>query len=106
MKVDADGKTPYTSDFNWEEVKQKLEWTTDNLFEWFKNNHIKSKADKCQSLVTRDTDVTVKIGEFDVKNSKEEELLGVKKDCEFYFENYVSSLAKRPTKSYMHSQEL
>ena len=30
----ADDNTPYTSDFNQEEVMQKLELTTNNLFEW------------------------------------------------------------------------
>ena len=30
----ADDNTPYTSDFNLEEVIQKLELTTNNLFEW------------------------------------------------------------------------
>ena len=65
----ADDNTPYTSDFNLEEVMQKLELTTNNLFEWFKNNHMKANTDKCHLLVTRDTDVTIKIGEFDVKNT-------------------------------------
>ena len=72
--------TPYTSAFNLQDVIQKLELTTNNLFEWFKNNHMKDNAQKCHLLVTRDTDVTAKIGEFDVKNSREEKLLGVKID--------------------------
>ena len=91
----ADDNTPYTSDFNLEEVIQKLELTTNNLFEWFKNNHMKANADKCHLLVTRDTDVTAKIGEFDVKNSREEKLLGVKIDSKLSFENHVSSLCKK-----------
>ena len=66
----ASDNTPYTSDFNLEEVIQKLELITNNLFEWFKNNHMKTKADKCHLLVTRDTDVTAKFGKFDVKNSR------------------------------------
>ena len=33
---------------------------------------MKAKANKCHLPVTRDTDVTAKIGEFDVKNSREE----------------------------------
>ena len=49
----ADNNTPYTSDFNLEEVIQKLELTTNNLFEWFKNNHMKTNADTCHLLVTR-----------------------------------------------------
>ena len=32
----ADDNTPYTSDFNLEKVIQKLELTSNNLFEWFK----------------------------------------------------------------------
>ena len=66
---------------------------------------MKANADKCHLPVTRDADVTAKIGEFDVKNSREEKLLGVKIDSKLSFENHVSSLAKRQAKSYMHSQE-
>ena len=91
----ADDNTPYINDFNLEEVIQKLELTTNNLFEWFKNNHMKANADKCHLLVTRDTDVTAKIGEFDVKNSREEILLGVKIDSKLSFENHVSFLCKK-----------
>ena len=90
----ADNNTSYTTDFN-PEVIQKLELTTNNLFEWFKNNNMKANADKCHLLVTRDTDVTAKIGEFDVKNSREEKLLGVKIDSKLSFENHVSSLCKK-----------
>ena len=57
----AEDNTPYTSDFNLEELIQKLELTTDNLFEWFRNNHMKANADKCHLLVTTNTDVTAKI---------------------------------------------
>ena len=92
--VYADDNTPYTSDFNLEEVIQKLELITNNLFEWFKNNHMKANADKCHLLVTRDTDVTAKIGELDVKNSREEKL-GVKVDSKLSFENHISSLCKK-----------
>ena len=91
----ADDNTPYTSDFNLEEVIQKLELTNNNLFKWFKNNQMKANADKCHLLVTRDTDVMAKIGEFDVKNSREEKLLCVKIDSKVSFENQVSSLCKK-----------
>ena len=94
----ADDNTAYTSDFNLEEVIQKLKVITNNLFEWFKNNHMKANANKCHLLVTRDTDVTTKTLE---------KLFGVKIDTKLSFENHVSSLAlaKRQAKSYMHSQE-
>ena len=56
---------------------------------------MKANADKCHLLVTRDTDETAEIGEFDVKNSREEKLLGVKIDIKLSFENHVSSLCQK-----------
>ena len=56
---------------------------------------MKANADNCHLLVTRDIDVTAKIGEFDVKNGREEKLLGVKIETKLYFENHVSSLCKK-----------
>ena len=56
---------------------------------------MKANADKCHLLVTRDTDVTAKIGEFDVENSREEKLLGIKTDSKLSFEIHVSSLDKK-----------
>ena len=96
----------YTNDFNLEEeiielikvstVKLvKLELITNNLLEWFKNNHMKTNTDNCHLLVTRDTDVTAKIGEFDVQNSREEKLLDVKTDAKLSFENHVSFLCEK-----------
>ena len=87
-------------DFNLEEGIQKLQLITNNLFESFKTNHIKANADKCHLLVTRDTDVTAKIGEFDVKNSREEKLLGIKIDIKLSFENHVPSLCKKASQKF------
>ena len=100
----TDDITPYTNDFNLEEIIQKLEITANNLFERFKNNNMKANADKCHLLVTRDTDVTTKIGELDVKNSREEKLLGVKTDSKLSFENHVSSLCKKASQK-LHALE-
>ena len=57
---------------------------------------MKANTDKCHLLVTRDTDVTAKIGEFDVKNSRKEKFLGVKIETKRFSENHVSSLCKKP----------
>ena len=56
---------------------------------------MKANADKCHLLVTRDTDVTTKIGKFNFKNSREEKLLVIKIDIKLSFENHVSSLCKK-----------
>ena len=49
---------------------------------------MKANTDKCHFLVTRDTNVTAKIGEFDVKNSSEVKLLGVKIDSKLSFASF------------------
>ena len=51
---------------------------------------MKANSDKYHLLVTRDTDVIAKIGKFDVKNSREEKLLGIKIDTKLSFENDMS----------------
>ena len=60
-----------------------------------KQSYESQNADKCHLLVTRDTMVTAKIGKFDVKNSREERLLGSKIDIKLSFENHVSSFCKK-----------
>ena len=91
----ADENTPYTNDFNLEEVIQKLELLLRTCSNSYKRNYMKANADKCHLLVTKDTDVTTKIGELYVKNSREEKLLSVKIDTKHSFKNHVSSLCKK-----------
>ena len=85
--------TPVT--FNLEEIMQKLELITNNLFEWLKHSHMKEDSDKYRQLVTRQTDVTAKFGEFDVKISRKEKLLVVNIDTKLSFKNHVFSLCKK-----------
>ena len=91
----ADDNTPCTSDLDLGEVIQKLELTTNNLFEWFINNLMKVYADMYHLQVSRDTDVAVKIREFVVKSSREEKLLGVNIGTKLSFKSQ-----KRESKSY------
>ena len=56
---------------------------------------MKANAVNCYILVTRDTDVIAKIGKFDLENSREKKLLGLKIDTKLFFENNVSPLCKK-----------
>ena len=94
----ADENTSYTSDFSLEQIIQKLKLITNILLEQFKNNHMKTNADKCHSLVIRDTYVPAEIGEFDVENIREEKPLGIKIDTKLSFEKHVSSLYKKTSR--------
>lgn len=90
----ADNNTPSTNCFILEEVIQKPELSTKNLFRWFKDNNMKASAHKWDVVVFRDTNLFAKIGEFDTENSKEEKLSGVKINTKPSFENLMFSLFK------------
>ena len=90
----ADNNTPSTNCFILEEVIQKPELSTKNLFRWFKDNNMKASAHKWDVVVFRDTNLFAKIGEFDTENSKEEKLSGVKINTKPSFENLMFSLPK------------
>ena len=66
----ADDNTPYASSSNLDALINKLEESTNNLFQWFRNNHMKANADKCHLLVTRNYEVPANINEFEIKSSK------------------------------------
>ena len=73
--------------------------------EWFKNNHMKANVE-CHLLVTIDTDVNSKFGEFDVKNSKEENIFGeLKSRSQAFCRNSCFFSLQTGKPCYMHSQE-
>ena len=47
----ADDNTPSASSSNLETSINKLEESTSNLFQWFRNSHMKANADKCYLLI-------------------------------------------------------
>ena len=85
----ADDNTPYTSDISLNLVLEKLKSSTHDLSRWFKENHMKANPDKCHRLVTTNSLTSVNINDFQITNSTEEKLLGIKFDSKLSFENHV-----------------
>ena len=88
----ADDNTPYASSSNLDAVINKLEESTNNLFQWFRNNHMKANADKCHLLVTGNYEVSANINEFEIESSKKEKLLGISIDTRLSFKHHYFSL--------------
>ena len=74
----ADDNTPYVSAGNVDGVNKSLKEASEILVIWVKDNLLKINAAKPQFLVSTNNTVKIKVGDFDITNSKSEELLGVK----------------------------
>ena len=90
----ADDNTPQTYDSDLYTILSKLKNCTDSLFTWFKENQVKPNGDKCHLLVTIKKSVSIKIDGSNVKNKKEQKLLGIKFDSSLSFEGHITSLCK------------
>ena len=96
----ADDNTPYASSSNLDALINKLEESTNNLFQWFRNNHMKANADKCHLLVTGNYEVSANINEFEIESSKKEKLLGISIDTRLSFEHHITSLCKKSSQQF------
>ena len=62
----ADDTTPFIVENNIENVIASLEQVSEDLFNWFKNNRLKSNADKCHVLVSTSKSIGVSIGNYTI----------------------------------------
>ena len=76
----ADDNTPYVSADTIDEVIKRLETASVNLFKWFADNQMKANQDKCHLIVSKNENVSMHIGPFEIKNTNCEKLLGIKVD--------------------------
>ena len=88
-----DDKTPYMIADNVDDLITSLEQASNGLFEWFKNNLLKSNTDKCHLLVTADDRVSM--NELKIDKSDTEKLLGVKFDKKLTFDDHISDICKK-----------
>ena len=91
----ANDKTPYVVADNIDGVIKILEETSEILFRLFNDNLMKINVDKCHLLVSTNNTVKIKIGNFDITNSKSVKLLRVKFDHKLSFDDHISELCKK-----------
>ena len=88
----ADDSTPFIVENYIDNVIASLEQVSDALFNWFKNNPLKSNADKCHLLFSTNKPVGIEIGDYRIDNSECEKLLGEKIDVNLNFHDPISAL--------------
>ena len=89
----ADDTKIYTCDPNVENVVAKLENDALAISEWLPNYRIKLNEDKCHLMIFggKSNEVSVKIRDANVKESKEEKLLGITFDQTLSFKQHVKT---------------
>ena len=94
----ADDSTPFVSGDTPLDVITSLENAAEILFEWFANNHMKAKHDKCHLLMSTLTSISIKIKDYIIKNSDNEKLLGVTVDTNLNFNCHLENILKKASK--------
>ena len=94
----ADDTTIYACGPKIETVIAHLEYDALKITEWFPNNSMKLNEDKCHLIVfgaRGGNETTIKIGDACVKESSEENLLGITFDQSFSFKEHVKTLCRK-----------
>ena len=71
----ADDNTPYVSADTIDEVIKRLETASVKLFKWFADNQMKANQDKCHLIVSKNENISMHSGPFEIKNTNCEKLL-------------------------------
>ena len=81
--------TPYAVRTNINEVIVALEDTYKQLFQWFKDSHMKANPDKWHLICSTDDHISLSIESEVIKNSNCRKLLGIKIDDRLTFKNHI-----------------
>ena len=93
----ADDTTPHECSEFLDTLKIKLEKDSKSALLWFKNNYMKLNTDKCKLIVAgrKDQEVSVRVGNSEIRENKEVELLGVTIDNQLSFSTHLNSKIKK-----------
>ena len=82
----ADDSTPYTSSID---VNGLI------MLKWFDDNLMKSSPDKCHLLVSANDNAAIRIGNFQIENTKRKTLLGIQFASKLSFDYNLSKMCKK-----------
>ena len=91
----ADDSTLYATNVTTESLLKKLECETSTILDWFRLNEMKPNHDKCHLIVCNHDNLSVKLGEEEIKSINSVKLLGITIDKDLNFSSHVSELIKK-----------
>ena len=94
----ADENTPYVSADTTDEVIKRLETASVKLFKWLADNQMKANRDKCHLIVSKNENISMHIGPFEIKNTNCEKLLGIKVDSRLNFNEHLDGIIKKASR--------
>ena len=68
------------------------------VYDYLSNNLLKSNADKYHSLVSSSDVVSIRLSEYEIKNSECEKLFGVKFDNTLTFEKHITDICRKASR--------
>ena len=80
---------------NVDDLITSLEQESNALFEWFRNNLLKSNADKCHLLVSTNGVVSIGLVGYKIDNSDAEKPLDAKFDKKLTFDDHIFDIRKK-----------
>ena len=69
------------------------------LFQWFSDNQMKANISKCHLLVNKKDEVTIKIGDTEIKNCEYDKLLGIKVDTKLNFNEHLNDIISKASRN-------
>ena len=95
----VDDNTPFVVRDNMPDVISTLEEIGEKLLIRFSDNKMKLNTDKCHHLLNTQDQNFLKIGNFDIKNSFSEKLLGITFDYKLKLSNHTEGICKKQQES-------
>ena len=85
----ADNDTSYKQHENINNLTTSLQDAAAKLFKLFSDNQMKGNIDKCHLLLSKDESSEIHIGDYMIKRSTCEKLLGINTDLKLCFDDHI-----------------
>ena len=95
----ADDNTPFSTRNNLNEVLHDLQSASEIIFEWFKNNGMKSNPEKSHLLLSEKNNIETQICSETIRSSKCVKLLGIKVDGKLTFDEHIETICNKASQN-------